>query len=333
MKVTTIDMFSSRPLRRPALPATLAVLQPGRNLAAALHAEHSRSDRLLPDADRVRDELRLAVSQRIAAEEALRSLNAELELRVTERTRDLAVARHEAEARNRVKNTFLATISHELRTPLNAIIGFSDLLLHGLTGSLVDEQTKQIEIINRAGRTMLSLISDLLDISKIEAGKLVLEVEPVSLPQVVEQQFQSVEIEAHAKRLSLELRPGPTDVTVQADLERLRQILGNVLSNAIKYTDEGTISVAWTVGDSKATVWVRDTGIGIPDDDRTLIFQPFHRATCSRSKAREGTGLGLAICDRLLREMGGEIGCESTLGAGSLFWFTVPLTTEHAHRQ
>ena len=129
-------MFSARPLRRPALPATLAVQQRRRNLAAVLRAGQARSDRLLADAERFRDELRLAVSQRIAAEEALRSLNAELELRVAERTRDLAVARDEAEARNRVKNTFLATISHELRTPLNAIIGFSDLLLHGLAGPL-----------------------------------------------------------------------------------------------------------------------------------------------------------------------------------------------------
>jgi signal transduction histidine kinase len=319
-------MFSSALPRWPALPAALAIQQRRRNRATALRAERARSDRLLADAERFRDELILAVSRRIAAEEALRRLNAELELRVAERTRDLAVARDEAEASNRVKNMFLATLSHELRTPLNAIIGFSDLLLHGLAGPLVDEQTNQIEIINRSGRTLLSLISDLLDISKIEAGKLVLEVQPVSLRQVVEQQWQSVEIQAHAKRLSLELRPGPADATVQADPQRLRQIVGNLLSNAIKYTDRGTVSVEWTVGESKATVWVRDTGIGIPDDHRTLLFQPFHRVTCSRSSTREGTGLGLAICERLLREMGGEIGYESALGAGSAFWFTLPLS-------
>ena len=319
-------MFSERPLRQPALPATLAVQQRRRNLAAVLRAGQARSDRLLADAERFRDELILAVSRRIAAEEALRSLNVELERRVAERTRDLAVARDEAEASNRVKNMFLATLSHELRTPLNAIIGFSDLLLQGLAGPLVDEQMNQIEIINRSGRTLLSLISDLLDISRIEAGKLVLEMQPVSLPQVVEQQWQSVEIQAHAKRLSIELRPGPADAMVQADPQRLRQIVGNLLSNAIKYTDQGTVSVECTVGESNATVWVRDTGIGIPDDHRTLLFQPFHRATCARSRTREGTGLGLAICDRLLREMGGEIGYESALGAGSLFWFTLPLS-------
>ena len=179
-------MFSSRLLRRLALPAMLRQ-QRRRKFAAALRADRAQSGRLLADAERFRDELGLAMSQRIAAEEALRSLNAELELRVAERTRDLAVARAEAEASNRVKNMFLATMSHELRTPLNAIIGFSDLLLHGLAGPLADEQTKQIEIINRSGRRLLSVISDLLDISKIEAGKVVLEVQPVSLPQVVEQ--------------------------------------------------------------------------------------------------------------------------------------------------
>ena len=270
-------MFSSRLMRRPASPATMAIQPCRRKRAAALRAEHARSDRPLADAERVRGELILAVSQRIAAEEALRCLNAELELRVVERTRDLAVARDEAEASNRVKNMFLATISHELRTPLNAIIGFSDLLLHGLAGPLAAEQTKQIEIINRSGGALLSLVSDLLDISKIEAGKLVLEVQPVSLPQVVEQQWQSAEIQAHAKRLSLELRPGPADATVRADPQRLRQVIGNLLSNAIKYTDQGTVSVEWTIGESKATVWVRDTGIGIPHDHRALLFQPFHR--------------------------------------------------------
>jgi signal transduction histidine kinase len=322
-----IVMLSSGLLRRALLPATLPV-QRHREIATALRVEHGRSDRLPADAERFRDELILAVSQRIEAEEALCRLNAELEARVAERTRDLAVARDEAEASNRAKNMFLATMSHELRTPLNAIIGFSDVLLLGLAGPLVDEQIKQIETINLAGRTLLSLISDLLDISKIEAGKLALEVQPVSLPQVVEQQWQSVTIQARAKRLSLELRPGPADVTVRADPQRLRQVVGNLLSNAIKYTDQGTVSVEWTVAESKTTVWIRDTGIGIPEDHRTLLFQPFRRATCSHSKAREGSGLGLAICDRLLREMGGEIGYESTLGVGSLFWFTLPLATE-----
>ncbi|HWJ06370.1 MAG TPA: ATP-binding protein [Steroidobacteraceae bacterium] len=290
-----------------------------------LREAQAQSDRLRMEAERSRDELMHAVAQRYEAEEALRGLNAELEQRVAERTRDLAVARDEAEASNRVKNMFLATMSHELRTPLNSIIGFSDLLLHGLAGPLAGEQRTQIEIINRSGRTLLAVISDLLDVSKIEAGKLVLELQRVSLAQLVEQQWQSAAIQAEARHLTLQLPEGPAGVVVSADPQRLRQVLGNLLSNAIKYTDHGSITGGWRVDGTRATVWIRDTGVGIPDEHRALLFRPFHRVEGARSRTREGTGLGLAICDRLVREMGGEIGYESTIGVGSTFWFSLPL--------
>jgi|GEM_PF-5627154 PAS domain S-box len=290
-----------------------------------LREAQAQSDRLRMDAERSRDELMRAVAQRFEAEEALRGLNAKLEQRVAERTRDLAVARDEAEASNRVKNMFLATMSHELRTPLNSIIGFSDLLLHGLAGPLPGEQRTQIEIINRSGRTLLAVISDLLDVSKIEAGKLVLELQRVSLTQLVEQQWQSAAIQAQARQLDLRPPEGPAGVMVSADPQRLRQVLGNLLSNAIKYTDHGSITGGWRVDGTRATVWIRDTGIGIPGEHRALLFRPFHRVEGARSRTREGTGLGLAICDRLVREMGGEIGYESTPGVGSMFWFSLPL--------
>jgi signal transduction histidine kinase len=226
---------------------------------------------------------------------------------------------------DRLKSEFVSIVSHELRTPLTSIKGALQLLIdEGLAADPDHAMLLNVALSNT--ERLVRIINDILDISKIEAGKLELNARPHAVADVVKQSLQNVEPIAHGALVGLKADIEAGVPAVQVDLDRVIQVLVNLLSNAIKYTDQGTVSVEWTLEESTATVRVRDTGIGIPDDHRTLLFQPFHRATCSRSRTREGTGLGLAICDRLVREMGGAIGYESAPGAGSVFWFTLPLS-------
>ena len=246
-----------------------------------------------------------------------------IERELAERTRDLVSARDQATAANRVKDIFLATMSHELRTPLNSIIGFSGLLLDGLTGKLDDEQRRQIDIVHKSGQHLLGLISDVLDISKIETGRLPLDLAPVRLRQLVEEQMQSVETQAAERGLGLDVELPEASLSVIGDAKRVRQVLNNLLSNAIKYSDRGRISVRTRVDGDFARVEVEDMGIGIPAEELPKIFQPFHRVPLPKGTVREGTGLGLAVSKRLVVAMGGEIGVESEPGRGSRFWFTL----------
>jgi len=258
------------------------------------------------------------------SEARLRSLNVELEDRILERTRELVLAKERAETADRVKSVFLGTVSHELRTPLNSIIGFTDLMLSGMAGPVTAEQRKQLTIVLAAGRQLLALISDFLDISKIEAGAISLRTAPVHLPDDLRNELAAFNGLAHERGIGLEVHTDP-GLVVAADVHRVRQVLGNLISNAIKFTDAGGVRVRFERQPYAALVSVEDSGIGIPAEHLSTLFEPFKRIEIPGQRDREGTGLGLAIARRLTEAMGGEIGVESSCGRGSRFWFTLPL--------
>ncbi len=256
--------------------------------------------------------------------------NRRLEQQVRERTRELERARDEAESASRAKSAFLATVSHELRTPLNAIIGFSSILLDESLGGLPAEQRKQVHIINESGRHLLDLIKDILDISSIEAGQLVIHLEAVELHKLLAEQTASLQTQVAERRLALRLEPPTEQVDVLADAIRLRQVLRNLLSNAIKFTDHGHVTVRSRVDGDMVRIEVQDTGIGIPQGERDSLFNNFERIGDRKGRLRPGTGLGLAISRRLVEAMDGTIGCESEEGKGSLFWFSLPVARRGA---
>lgn len=249
-----------------------------------------------------------------------------LEQRVDERTSQLKEAKEHAEAADKLKSAFLATMSHELRTPLNSIIGFTGILLQQLGGPINAEQDKQLNMVRNSANHLLSLISDILDISKIEAGQLTVAAEPFSLKESVQKIVQTVRPLAEKKGLVLSV--GLTDEVgiVTGDVRRVEQILLNLLSNAVKFTEQGNIAVSCACEAGNFVTTVSDTGIGISAADLEKLFKPFHQIDTGLSRKYEGTGLGLSICKRLADLLGGSIHVESRLSEGSSFSFTLPLS-------
>lgn len=248
------------------------------------------------------------------------------EARVAESARlKLSAALEAARAADRAKSMFLATVSHELRTPLNPIIGFSDLLLFENFPESDVERRKQLGFINRAGKQMLALVNDILDMSSIEAGHLALRIERVNLTHMLTDQCEELQLQALERRLDLKLVGVDSEIFVNADSSRLEQVIRNLLTNAIKFTVRGGISVGATVTQGAARIEIEDTGVGIPADQQDKLFNRFQRVVGQSGELRPGTGLGLAICRRLVEAMGGSIGYTSEVGRGSRFWFTIPL--------
>ena len=268
---------------------------------------------------------RLAVEVRHAAQR-LESQNAELE----GQHREMSRLNAELDQAGKLKDQFLANVSHELRTPLNSVIGFSDLLLTMAAPEsppLTETQRDYLETIARNGRHLLELINELLDLSKIAAGRMQLRLEPLVLEGVLREAADTVRAQLEARHHTLALDPPDEPVTVTADHGRLRQILLNLLSNAIKFTTDGgriALNARLEAGGRSVRVAVSDTGIGIAPDDQAKLFQEFVQLDASPSRRYEGTGLGLALSKRLVELHGGTIGVESELGKGSTFWFTLP---------
>jgi len=217
-------------------------------------------------------------------------------------------------------------MSHELRTPLNAIIGFSEILRDGTFGALNAKQTRYTDNVRTAGRHLLSLINDILDLSKIEAGKMKLTLAQVNLREVLNNSLTMVRETALKHNLTLHLEAAD-DLVLQADERKLKQVLFNLLSNATKFTpDGGRITITAERGTEEIRVSVADTGVGIKPEDQGVIFNEFEQVDSTYARKHQGTGLGLALCRKLLALHGGRIWVESAgEGQGSTFRFTVPL--------
>ncbi len=248
-----------------------------------------------------------------------------LEERVAARTEELRLARDAAQSADRLKSAFLATMSHELRTPLNSIIGFSGILAQGLAGPLNAEQAKQLGMVRRSASHLLALINDVLDLSKIEAGQLQLFVEEFDVREAVEKVAALVQPQADAKELELSTVIGQEVGSLASDRRRVEQILLNLLSNALKFTEQGQVCVEVTQTPRGLRFAVTDTGPGIAPEDLPRLFLPFSQVDAGLDRRHEGTGLGLSICKRLVEHLGGTIEVTSARGEGSTFRFELPL--------
>jgi len=256
----------------------------------------------------------------------LERTNQTIERIIAERTTQLEVAVRIAEGANRAKSEFLANMSHEIRTPLNGILGFADLLAKGFVQSETDRQ-EYLHHIQTSGRHLLTLINDILDLSKIEAGQLTLERVTCSPHEIISEVFSVLRVEAQTKGLSLTCNwSGAVPKTIVTDPVRLRQLLMNVAGNAIKFTGEGSIRVDAKLDQSGQEplllIKVVDTGIGIPPDKLENIFDPFVQSDSSVTRRFGGTGLGLTISRRIVTALGGDITVDSELGVGTTFTFT-----------
>src|SRR5918999_6308917 len=260
----------------------------------------------------------VALVQTLANQSVLAIENAELFEELERKGREL-------EAASRHKSEFLANMSHELRTPLNAVLGYAELIQDGIYGEVPAKMADVLDRIQQNGRHLLGLINDVLDLSKIEAGQLTLSPVHYSMRELVLDVVSATEALAAEKKLALEVDV-PADLPRgRGDERRLTQVLMNLVSNAIKFTEAGSVSIRASVSDGGFVVAVTDTGVGIAPEDRERIFEEFQQVDTSSTRKKGGTGLGLAIARRIVELHGGRIWVDSAPGRGSTFCFTLPI--------
>jgi PAS domain S-box-containing protein len=263
-----------------------------------------------------RDDLRIQTT--LAAQVAVAVQNAMLYAEQLETTAKLREV-------DRLKSEFLASMSHELRTPLNSIIGFADVLLEGLDGPLNARMEEDVFLILESGRHLRELIGDILDMSKIEAGMMELRYEALNPHQIAQEVIATATGLVHGKKLDflLDIDAAP-NATIDADRTRIMQVMLNLMGNAVKFTQKGTITLSMKLEDAHLYTAVKDTGIGIAPEDLPIVFEQFRQVDGSLTRVAGGTGLGMPISKKLIELHGGEIGVQSILGEGSTFWFTLP---------
>jgi len=282
-------------------------------LAALVHSQVSARRRADDEV-----ELRTAELRRAAAE--LRRLNAELEAH-----------NREVEGFARLQRDFVATASHELRTPLTSIMGYLELVLDAPPEELWHEQRGHLQVVWRSAQRLLALVGDLLTVDRVDNGVVEVEPVPVALGPLLAPAVHDLELACMVKGLSLSVADVPTDLVVQADAERLRQVFDNLIGNAIKFTPApGEIRIAARAVGDQAVLTVTDTGPGIPADELPLVFERFYRTSLTTGSAVPGTGLGLSISRALVEAHGGTLTADSVVGGGTTFTMTVPLTAAPA---
>jgi signal transduction histidine kinase len=233
----------------------------------------------------------------------------------------------ELEQASRLKSQFLANMSHEFRTPLNAILGYTHMLLQGVAGDLSPAAKRQLQRIDSNGRHLLTIINEILDITRIEAGKMPIQLSEFSVNDIVPEVMAELDPVIGRSKLKVTPRLSPFAPTVHSDRQKVKQIVVNLLSNALKFTHQGgiDITVQYDAYRGMVSVSVSDTGIGIAPEHHERIFEDFRQVDDSPSRQYGGTGLGLAICRRLATSLGGRITLRSNLGQGSTFTLTIPL--------
>ncbi|MEZ4237033.1 MAG: ATP-binding protein [Myxococcota bacterium] len=260
---------------------------------------------------------------RVRLERALVGARQDLEVRVAQRTAELATAEREARRANIAKSRFLANMSHELRTPLNAILGYTELVQDELRDARADGAVADLDHVRTSAAHLLAMIDDVLDLTRVEAGELDLAVGAVAVAQLVAEVAQLVEPQRARRGLPLVVEV-PDGLVASTDRLRLRQIVLNLLSNALKFTERGHVRIAARLRDGVVELAVADTGIGIAAEALPRLFQPFVQIDDAPTRRQGGTGLGLALSRDLARRLGGELTVTSTAGAGSTFTLTLP---------
>ena len=259
--------------------------------------------------------------QTFAAQSVIAIHNARLFHEIEDKGREIEIA-------NKHKSEFLANMSHELRTPLNAILGYTELIVDNIYGDVPDKIQEVLERVEKNGRHLLNLINDVLDLSKIEAGRLTLSLNEYSMQDIIQTVFTSVEALAAEKNLDLKVKmPGVLN-TGKGDEQRIAQVILNLLGNAIKFTEQGKIEVEATVSNDSFLVSITDTGPGLSETDQKKIFKEFRQADASSTRVKGGTGLGLSISKKIVEMHGGRIWVDSSLGKGSTFSFELPIRVE-----
>lgn len=271
------------------------------------------------------------VIERCRAEEALLNNNLQLQQALAENQALCDVLKdkqNQLEAASKHKSQFLANMSHELRTPLNAILGYTQLIMNKVYGDVPEKIKEALSRVDASGRHLLELINDVLDLSKIEAGQLRLSLKPYSMKDVVHEVLAAMQPLASGKGLSLK-KVIPDNLPIaKGDERRIKQVLLNLIGNAVKFTERGEVTVKVARADDQIKVSVSDTGPGISPADQARVFDEFQQADSSSTREKGGTGLGLAIVKRIVELHGGTIALKSTLGQGSIFWFTLPINVE-----